>query len=71
MSFTDFCRRAQQRDDPVGDFARDWIDSSRKPRAVALDAILGHLRLEQACPGAIDAARETWALYAAEREVQR
>lgn len=66
MTFDGFCRRSRHRDDPVGDFARDWIGDSARPRVRTLCQVLGHLRIRGACREAIAAAREAWGLFLGE-----
>lgn len=63
--FDTFCnRKLRHRDDPIGDFARDWIGDDRRPRdASSARHVLGHLRSRGACPAAIEAAEEAWRIY--------
>jgi excisionase family DNA binding protein len=63
--FDTFCnRKLRHRDDPIGDFARDWIGDDRRPRdASSARHVLGHLRSRGACPEAIEAAEEAWRIY--------
>jgi len=63
--FDTFCnRKLRHRDDPIGDFAREWIADERRPRdASSARHVLGHLRSRGASPAAIEAAEEAWRIY--------
>lgn len=63
MTFYNFLENQIDRDDPVGDLARDAMYDKRFPHIETEGALLSHLRIMGACDGALDAASEAWKEY--------
>ena len=64
-TFTNYIRRQRDRDDPVGDFARDWFGPqptiAPKPRgSYSWRAVRAYLESNNASEKAIQAGRRAW-----------
>jgi hypothetical protein len=67
MTFRQFLLSLRDENSPCGDFARDALDWKDEEvlRAKSLRAILTAMSQTEACSGAYEAAKETWARYRA------
>lgn len=65
--FIAWLARHKKKQTPIGDLALDWAADRRHPRARTLKGMLAYLESVGACDGALEAARDAWAAYSAER----
>jgi uncharacterized protein YozE (UPF0346 family) len=66
MSFESFLKNQVDRDDPVGDFAKDVFDDKAFEQLTNPDkksSWLYYLHLKSACDGAMKAFEEVWKEY--------
>jgi len=64
MTFYQWLKLQGKRDDPVGDFARDAMnDSDRPKRRATLEQWRQHLFDMYACDGAMEALERAWKEY--------
>jgi hypothetical protein len=64
MTFHQFCQTLVNLDDPVGDFADDFIRDRKAPQDVtSLDQLEGYLWSRRACSEAVEAGAEAWRRY--------
>jgi uncharacterized protein YozE (UPF0346 family) len=60
-TFFNYLTKQTKRNDPIGDFARDWIaDKSHPYSPRSLKTITDHLESMNACDGALAAASTAW-----------
>ena len=73
MTFLQYLRQQYDRQDPVGDLARDALDEpdpDMPRRQTTRERWQRYLSLHQACEGAMDALDEAWDEYDALMEVE-
>ena len=62
--FTDWLSEQRDRDDPIGDLARDMLDDSYWPSTCeSLSGLLTYLAHRGACEGAIRALTQAWGRF--------
>lgn len=71
MSFKRWLKKQCRRQDPVGDFARDWLDDSDAPPATSLLKVDSHLDGIGVAPEVFAAARRAWVEYRRHTEADR
>jgi len=67
-TFYQFCHTLTKQDDPVGDFANDFVAREIvAPHINSWDDLASYLELLNACPEAIEAGRQAWRRYELKR----
>jgi hypothetical protein len=63
VTFYLFCHKLSHRDDPVGDFAQDFLRDFKGPDVATWNELEAYLRWRGACSEAVEAGREAWREY--------
>jgi hypothetical protein len=67
-AFLDYLKKQLERDDPIGDLARDWDQDKNegKPKEITkLKELQDYLDARFSCAGADEAAEDAWAEWSA------
>jgi hypothetical protein len=69
-SFTTWLVHHEGRNDPVGDFADDWLSDDATTEPASLKELITYLECRGATPEAIEAGREAWRKYSASKQAR-